>query len=185
MIKDSRNGALAETLVAEEDEDTLKGMFLTFPLGNEEYGVEIRHVTEIVGIQKITEVPNMPIFIKGVINLRGRVIPVMDVRLRFNLKERQYDDQTCIFVVNIDGETVGLVVDNVSEVMNIPSANIDPPPKLRRDKSSMYILGLGKVGEKVNILLDVPKLLFEEEIEKIKEAVNAEDQAPEQLSKAV
>jgi len=117
--------------------------------------------------------------------LRGRVIPVMDVRLRFNLKERPYDDQTCIFVVNIEGETVGLVVDNVSEVINIPSENIDPPPKLRRDKSSMYILGLGKVGEKVNILLDVPKLLFEEEIEKIKEAVNAEDQASEQLSKAV
>ena len=171
MIKDSKNQAAVETLVAEEEEDTLEGMFLTFPLGNEEYGVEIRHVTEIVGIQKITEVPNMPIFVKGVINLRGRVIPVMDVRLRFNLEERPYDDQTCIFVVNIDGETVGLVVDNVSEVINIPSGNIDPPPSLKKDESSLYILGLGKVDENVKILLDVPKLLFEKEIEQIKEAV--------------
>ncbi|MCK5232258.1 MAG: purine-binding chemotaxis protein CheW, partial [Desulfobulbaceae bacterium] len=91
----------------EDDEDTQKDKFLTFQVGTEEFGISIRHVTEIIGLQKITDVPDMPGFIKGVINLRGKVIPVMDVRSRFKLESREYDDRTCIVVVDIKDKSVG------------------------------------------------------------------------------
>lgn len=151
----------------DEEDDTLEGKYLTFPLGKEEYGLEIRNVTEIVGIQRITEVPDMPPFIRGVINLRGKVIPVMDVRARFNLEPREFDDHTCIIVVNLNGTAVGLVVDTVSEVMNIPLQQIDPPPSVKKGETSRYLQGLGKVGDSVKILLDIRKLLYDEELEQI------------------
>ncbi len=146
-----------------DDEDTQEDKFLTFVLNREEYGIEIRYVTEIVGIQNITEVPDMPGFIKGVINLRGKVIPVMDVRLRFDMQERPYDDCTCIVVININEQAVGLIVDRVSEVLDIPKTEIELPPKIRRSEKSNFIQGLGKVGDKVKILLNANKLLYEEE----------------------
>lgn len=147
----------------EEDEDTQEDKFLTFVLNNEEYGIEIRHVTEIIGIQNITEVPDMPVYIKGVINLRGKVIPVMDVRLRFGVEERSYDDRTCIIVINIDEHMVGLIVDRVSEVLDIPKSEIEPPPKVRRGESSRFIRGMGKAGDQVKILLNEHQLLFDGE----------------------
>lgn len=143
----------------EEDEDTQEDKFLTFVLNQEEYGIEIRHVTEIICIQNITEVPDMPHYIKGVINLRGKVIPVMDVRLRFGLAERPYDDRTCIIVINIDDQSVGLIVDRVSEVLDIPQSEVEPPPKIRRGESSRSIKGMGKVGDQVKILLNEYQLL--------------------------
>ncbi|MFA5384372.1 MAG: chemotaxis protein CheW [Eubacteriales bacterium] len=146
-----------------DDEDTQEDKFLTFILSKEEYGIEIRYVTEIVGIQNITEVPDMPGFIKGVINLRGKVIPVMDVRLRFDIQERPYDDRTCIVVININEQAVGLIVDRVSEVLDIPKTEIELPPKIRRSEKSNFIQGLGKVGDKVKILLNANKLLYEGE----------------------
>ncbi len=150
----------------EEDEDTQKGKFLTFRLGKEDYGIEIRFVTEIIGIQKITEVPDMPDFVRGVINLRGKVIPVMDVRTRFKMPPREYDDRTCIIVVNIDDKSVGLVVDKVNEVANIPDNQIEPPPKTSR-AASRYIQGIGKIGEEVKILLDVNHILYAEELSQL------------------
>ena len=111
----------------DEQEDTQEGKFLTFHLGNEDYGIEIRYVTEIIGIQKITEVPDMPSFIIGVINLRGKVIPVMDVRSRFRLPTKEFDDRTCIIVVNLNETPVGLVVDAVNGDDAIPGAQIEPP----------------------------------------------------------
>jgi len=144
-----------------EDEDTQEDKFLTFVLNREEYGIEIRYVTEIVGIQNITQVPDMPGFIKGVINLRGKVIPVMDVRLRFDIEERPYDDRTCIVVININEQAVGLIVDRVSEVLDIPKTEIELPPKIRRSERSNFIQGLGKVGDKVKILLNANRLLYE------------------------
>ncbi|HAG10985.1 MAG TPA: chemotaxis protein CheW [Desulfotomaculum sp.] len=146
-----------------DDEDTQEDKFLTFILSREEYGIEIRYVTEIVGIQNITQVPDMPGFIKGVINLRGKVIPVMDVRLRFDIEERPYDDRTCIVVININEQAVGLIVDRVSEVLDIPKTEIELPPKIRRSERSNFIQGLGKVGDKVKILLNANKLLYEGE----------------------
>jgi purine-binding chemotaxis protein CheW len=163
-MNEERSTALAGM---EEEDDTLEGKYLTFPLGSEEYGLEIRYVTEIVGIQRITEVPDMPSFIRGVINLRGKVIPVMDVRARFNLVPKDFDDHTCIIVVNVNNTTVGLLVDTVSEVMSIPLNQIDPPPMVKKGESSRYLQGLGKVGDNVKILLDIRKLLFDEEIEQI------------------
>ena len=149
---------------AEEAEDTLKDMYLSFRLGDEDYCLEIRHVTEIVGIQKVTEVPDMPHYVKGVVNLRGQVIPVIDMRLRFNMPGREYDERTCIVVISLRGGQVGLVVDTVNEVRSIEEANVSPPPKSGGAPSAQYIRGLGKVGESVKIILDANKLLFEDEM---------------------
>ena len=167
MANSQNKDQLNDDLYDEENEDTQKDKFLTFHVGNEDYGIDIRYVTEIIGIQKITEVPDMPDFVKGVINLRGQVIPVMDVRTRFNLESRDYDDRTCIMVVNINDVSIGLVVDTVSEVTDIPEENIQPPPGTGKNTKSRYIKGMGKVGEEVKILLDVNKLLFDDEFEQI------------------
>ena len=148
----------------EEAEDTLKDMYLSFRLGDEDYCLEIRHVTEIVGIQKVTQVPDMPHYVKGVVNLRGQVIPVIDMRLRFNMPGREYDERTCIVVISLRGGQVGLVVDTVNEVRSIEEANVSPPPKSGGAPSAQYIRGLGKVGESVKIILDANKLLFEDEL---------------------
>jgi purine-binding chemotaxis protein CheW len=135
--------------------------YLTFVLGNVYYGIYIQFVREIIGMQDITVVPDVPPFIKGVINLRGKVIPVMDVRRRFNMESRPYDDRTCIIVIHVGDWLVGLVVDTVSEVLDIPEADIEPPPEafgfgLRQDH---FIAGMGKVGDEVRMLIDVQKLL--------------------------
>ena len=151
-----------ETFTVDE-EDTQKDKYLTFLLANEDYGIEIRYVTEIIGIQRITEVPDMPDFLRGVINLRGKVIPVMDVRTRFGMHCREYDDRTCIVVVDIDGKAMGLVVDRVNEVSNIPATQVEPPPRTSGDRGR-FIQGLGKVGENVKILLDVRRLRQDEEV---------------------
>jgi len=151
----------------EDDEDTQKDKFLTFTVGNEDYGLEIYHVTEIIGIQKITEVPDMPDYIKGVINLRGKVIPVMDVRKRFKFEARDYDDRTCIVVVNINDTFIGLVVDTVKEVSDIPETQIEPPPAVSEGNQQLFIKGLGKVDQNVKILLDVDKLLHHNDLQKV------------------
>ena len=144
-----------------ESEDTQTGKFLLFHMDNEDYGVEIRYVTEIIGMQSISEVPDMPAHIKGVINLRGKVIPVVDLRLRFGLEERPYDGRTCTVVVNFDEKAVGLIVDRVSEVMEIPSGEVVPPPEMKKGESSRFIQGMGKVGDEVKILLNMERLLFD------------------------
>lgn len=157
----------------EEDEDTQKGRFLSFNIANESYGIGIEFVTEIIGIQKITEVPEMPDFIMGLINLRGMVIPIMDIRLRFKMQQRDYDDRTCIIIVNIQGTSIGLIVDKVSEVISIPEEGIQPPPQTGQ-VTNRYISGIGKIDDEVRILLDVNNLLFDEEL---KELQTAADQA--------
>ncbi|HIJ79792.1 MAG TPA: purine-binding chemotaxis protein CheW [Deltaproteobacteria bacterium] len=154
-----------------DDEDTQKDKYLTFHLAGEDYGIEIAYVTEIIGIQKIVEAPDLPDFIKGVINLRGKVIPVMDVRARFKLALRDYDERTCIIVVNIEENAVGLVVDEVREVADIPEAQVEPPPKSGRKTKSSFIKGMGKLDDEVKIILDVGQLLYDEEVEALVEAV--------------
>ena len=151
-----------------DDEDTQKDKYLTFHIGTEDYGISIAYVTEIIGIQSITEIPEMPDFIKGVINLRGKVIPVMDVRTRFKLSAREYDERTCIIVVEIDDTSVGLVVDAVNEVADIPEDQVEAPPKSKR-KGGSYIQGIGKIDKEVKILLDINKILYDEELESITE----------------
>lgn len=148
----------------DENEDTQEGKFLSFRIGNEVYGIEIRHVTEIVGIQKITEVPDMPHYVKGVINLRGSVIPVVDVRLRFNMKPRDYDDRTCVIVVNVNESPIGLVVDAVREVISILPEQISPPPSVSKGEVTKYIQGIGRFDEDVIILLAMNELLYDKRI---------------------
>ncbi|HIJ79078.1 MAG: chemotaxis protein CheW [Desulfobulbaceae bacterium] len=150
-----------------DDEDTQKDKYLTFHLAGEDYGIEIAYVTEIIGIQKIAEVPDMPDFIKGVINLRGKVIPVMDVRTRFKLATKEYDDRTCIVVVDIDENAVGLVVDKVREVADIPEDMVEGPPKTGKKEGSRYIKGMGKINDEVKIILNVGQLLYDDELELI------------------
>jgi purine-binding chemotaxis protein CheW len=160
-IKESTEEMLDEDDDDEENEDTQEGKFLTFVVDNEEYGIEIRHVTEIIGKQHITQVPDKPQYIMGVINLRGKVLPIMDVRLRFGMQKREYDDRTCFIVINIKGETVGIVVDMVSEVLDIPKADISEPPKVNGGVASKYIFGMGRVGDKVKVLLNAEQLIYD------------------------
>ena len=145
-----------------QEEDTQEGKFLTFILEKEVYGLEIRYVTEIIGIQKITPVPDMPDYVKGVINLRGKVIPVMDVRLRFSMSVRDYDERTCIIVINAKDTIVGLIVDTVNEVLEIPANQIETTNSFRKGTGNQFMKGMGKVGDEVKILLDAEALLFEE-----------------------
>ncbi len=163
MTQQKGRQAIEEDFFDDEDEDTQKGKYLTFTVGKEDYGIEIYHVTEIIGIQKITDVPDMPTYIKGVINLRGKVVPVMDVRVRFRMPEREYDERTCIVVVSVNGTAVGLVVDTVKEVVNIPESNIELPPEMAEVSTHHYISGLGKIGDEVKILLDVERLVRKED----------------------
>ncbi len=156
-----------EALVLEEqDEDTLKGKYLIFLLGNEMYGMEIRYITEIIGIQPITEVPEMPGYVKGITNLRGKIIPVMDVRLRFKKAPREYDDRTCIIVLETNDISIGLIVDSVSEVIPIEEEDIAPPPDINKG-SHNYIKGIGKAGGSVKLLLDCQKLLTDDELQSL------------------
>lgn len=132
--------------------------YLTFVLGDECYGFEIEHVTEIIGIQPTTHIPETPHYINGVINLRGKVIPVMDMRARFGLERREYDNRTCTVVINVRDHEVGLVVDTVQEVIDISKDQIEPPP--RSSGGMSYIKGLGKFGDQVKILLNSERVLF-------------------------
>jgi purine-binding chemotaxis protein CheW len=151
----------------EEFEDTQKGKFLTFLLGKESYGIEIKFVTEIIGIQAITEVPELPNYVKGIINLRGKIIPVIDVRLRFKKPPEEYNDRTCIIVVDIKDIYVGFIVDTVAEVLNIADENIVEPPDTKTGFHNRYIKGIGKVDNEVKLLLDCDKLLHDNEIEEL------------------
>ncbi|MCB8817548.1 chemotaxis protein CheW [Desulfosporosinus shakirovi] len=153
----------------ELEEDTQTGRFLTFSLGRESYGIEIKYVTEIIGIQAITEIPELPEYVKGIINLRGKIIPVMDVRLRFKKEAREYNDRTCVIVVDIKDVSIGLIVDSVSEVLTIPEQGIVEPPKMNKGFNNRYIKNIGKVGNDVKLLLDCEKLLTEDELEDLSE----------------
>ncbi len=159
---------MAEVLeeVLSDQEDTQKNRFLTFSLGKESYGIEIRYVTEIIGIQPVTEVPELPEYIRGIINLRGKIIPVMDVRLRFKKTFREYDDRTCVVVVDIADISIGLIVDSVSEVLSIPEEEIVPQPEMSK-AGNKYIKGIGKVGNEVKLLLDCNMLLNEDVLDNL------------------
>ena len=139
------------------------GKFLTFALGEEEYGFEILKVREIFGLTSITPIPRTPMHIKGVINLRGQVIPVLDLRVKFGMMEVESTDQTCIIVVEteLEGKIVstGIIVDKVSEVQNISSEDVDPAPEFGSMVETEYILGIGKINGTVKILLDIDKIL--------------------------
>jgi purine-binding chemotaxis protein CheW len=143
--------------------DSCEGKYLTFAIGEEEFGLEILKVREIIGYISVTPVPRTPLYVKGVINLRGQVIPVMDLRLKFNLDEKEITDQTCIIIIETYGRNgsrlTGLIVDRVSEVLDIQAGQIEPPPSMGASMDTSFILGMGKVGERVKILLHIDRVV--------------------------
>jgi len=149
---------------ASSNNDDMKGRFLTFLIDEEMFGIELSSVMEIVGIQPVTRMPEMLDYIKGIINLRGRIIPVMDVRLRFKKSEKDYNDRTCIIVIDYGGISIGLIVDSVSEVLTIPDEDIAKKPEISSKGSRGYVNRIGKISEKVVLLIDCEKLLNEEEL---------------------
>ncbi len=148
-----------------------EGKYLTFTLADEEYGIGILKIKEIIGMMPITTVPRTPEFVKGVINLRGKVIPVMDLRLRFGMESIDYTERTCIIVVEIEGTSgtvqIGIVVDSVSEVLNINVDDIEDTPTFGAKLNTDYILGMTKVKGGVKILLDIDRVLSSEEIDSL------------------
>ena len=151
-----------------------EGKYLTFTLAEEEYGIGILKIKEIIGMMPITTVPRTPEFVKGVINLRGKVIPVMDLRLRFGMEEIDYTERTCIVVVEIEGASgtvmIGVVVDSVSEVLNIKGEDVEETPTFGTKMNTEYILGMAKMEGGVKILLDIDQVLSEDEIAALDEA---------------
>jgi len=145
-----------------------EGKYLTFTLAAEDYGLEILKVREIIGMMDITAVPQTPEYVKGVINLRGRVIPVIDLRLKFGLEAAEYGERTCIIVVEVQSEMgsvqMGVVVDSVSEVLNINGEDIEPSPSFGTRLKTQYILGIAKANGSIKILLDIDKVLTSDEM---------------------
>lgn len=153
------NGQL-ENVEANEIEDTIKDKYLTFIIDGEDYGIDISYVKEIIGVSAITKIPETPDYLKGIINLRGSIIPVIDVRLKFCKEEKEYDEFTCIIVVEYNEYTVGLIVDTVQEVLSITEESISSPPNAKLKYQNKFIKNIGKIGDKVQLLLDVDKFLF-------------------------
>ncbi len=144
-------------------DDSQQNRYLAFALDEEDYGIDIRYVTEIIGVQPITRLPEVPKYIKGIINLRGKVVPVIDMRLKFHKESVPYNDRTCVIVIEVQELTAGLIVDSVTEVLTIEGFSIVPPP----EHSSMgvqnkYISGIGRVGNEIKLLLDCEKIFYEE-----------------------
>jgi len=139
--------------------DDRAGKYLTFELANEAYGIEILKVREIIGIMDITQVPRMPAHVRGVINLRGKVIPVIDLRLKFDMPATETTAETCIIVVDVSGNLMGLQVDKVSEVLDIVGTDIEDAPTINASVDNSFILGMGKAKGRVNILLNIDCVL--------------------------
>ena len=147
----------------------LSGKYLTFRLADEEYGLEILRVREIIGVMDITKVPQTRPFVEGVINLRGKVIPVVNLRVKFGLPRAEYTEETCTIVVDV-GELMGIIVDTVQEVHDISAENIEAPPRMGGTVETGFILGMGKVDGDVKMLLDIAEVLTAEELVVVEQA---------------
>ena len=165
---------MAEELIGELDEldelegleeDTQKGKFMTFRIGDECYGIAINYVNEIIGTQAITHVPEVEDYIKGLINIRGKIIPVIDVKVRFKQEPFEYMDRTCIIVIDVKSTTVGLVVEQIADVITVDEIDIIPPPSLNQNSygKDKYVFGLVRVAGEVKLLLDPEKLIRDED----------------------
>lgn len=165
---------MVDILNSEEQtvEDTQHGRFLTFTLEENVYGIPIKFVTEIIGMQVITPVPETPDYLKGIINLRGKVIPLIDVRLKFGKVEAEYNERTCVIVVDVDGLSVGLIVDMVDDVLSIPDDKIAPPPVGTGGYDNRYIEGIGQTEDQVILLLDAENILKSDEIAVVEEVTS-------------
>ena len=171
-----------ETLATQSRENDNK--FLAFTLGDEVFGVEILKIREIIGVIDITPLPQMPEFVKGVINLRGKIIPVIEMRTKFGLESVPYTEETCIIVVEVEEKStgdqfqMGVIVDTVREVRDVPASQIEPAPAFGCAVSTEYILGMGKVSDGVVILLDIDGVLSQGELTKLNQAAQTDASAP-------
>ncbi|MDR1067247.1 MAG: chemotaxis protein CheW [Clostridiales bacterium] len=154
----AENERAAETGL--EEEDTAKDKYLTFDIASEVYGVEIADIKEIISVRPITETPETPDYVEGVINLRGDIIPVIDARARFAQERKEYDEQTCIVVMEYDEYVVGLIVDRVREVAFIGEASVSPPPRAKLNHQNQYVKNIGRASGNITFLMDVGKFLF-------------------------
>jgi purine-binding chemotaxis protein CheW len=152
--------------------DVRSGKYLTFQLGREEFGIRVLKVREIMGILEVTSVPHTPAHVKGVVNLRGKVVPVIDLRIKFGLPPADYTQRTCIIVTQLKGESgpilMGVIVDAVSEVLNLAPCDIEDTPDFGEEIASHYLLGLAKVKGKVKILLDIDRVLSAQDLHHLK-----------------
>lgn len=159
----------AQTMEGQDNLADLAGKYLTFILGDEGYGLEILKVQEIIGMQEITKIPRTPHYVKGVINLRGKVIPIIDLRIKFGMPEQELTRKTCIIVVQVrradSSLIIGIIVDEVSEVLNISGDQIEAAPSLGNRMDTHFILGMAKTESAVKILLDIDKVLSAEEMD--------------------
>ena len=157
-----------------DDDKAQKSKYMTFKSGNEYFGLKIQYVNEIIQIPSITAIPRTEEYIKGLINLRGKIVPVIDVRLRFKQEAFEYDDRTCIIVVIVDDVVVGLIVEQIADVIEIREENILPPPKAgRADKvDHKFVYGIARVGNSVKLLLDPDKLLNDDDYAAIEQTNN-------------
>lgn len=148
-----------------EDKAALDGLtqLISFMIGKEEYGLEILTVKEVIRIREITRIPKAPVFVKGIINLRGDVIPIIDLREKFGLEIQEYTTMTRVIIVEVDGKSIGMVVDSVSQVIRIEKDQVEPPPPLIGGISAEYLRGVGKIGEKLIIMLNIDKILTVDE----------------------
>lgn len=180
MAQESRTEAAVNPgQVIPDRKDNLESKYLTFSLGNEEYGIDIIKIREIIGLMKVTALPRMPAYVKGVINLRGRVIPIVDLRLRFGMEAADYTERTCIIVVEIGTNggrklVMGIVVDSVSEVLNIRAGEVEDAPAFGAALETGFIQGMAKSNGGVKILLDIDRILCPEETEMLAAAGDAE-----------
>jgi purine-binding chemotaxis protein CheW len=145
--------------------------FLTFELGDEEYGIDILRVQEIRGYDAVTKIANSPTFIKGVINLRGAIVPIVDLRIRFNLERVEYNEFTVVIILNVLNRTLGIVVDGVSDVAALSLDEIKPPPEFSSTFDTQYLTGLGTVGERMLIIVDIEKLLGSQTMQLLSDSV--------------
>ena len=167
-----------QSQTAPDERDADKSMYMTFKSGNEFYGLKIEYVSEIIQFQAITPIPETEDYIRGLINLRGKVIPVIDVRLRFKQKPFEYNDRTCIIVLNVKSMLVGLIVEKIADVVEIKDSDILPPPTIssRADQGNRkYIYGIGKVGDHVKLLLDPDKLLSDQDKAAVENKLSEEE----------
>lgn len=162
----------------QEEEDVQKGKFMTFQVGKECFGISISYVSEIIAMQPIAAIPEVADYIKGLINLRGKIIPVIDVRARFKMEPIDYTDRTCIIVIEVKETVIGLIVESLAEVATIQDDDIVPPPTLGHKgyESRKYVYGLARIGDTMKLLIDPEKLIRQDEVKALDEK-QAEEQS--------
>ena len=159
--------ATVDEEIEEDSQDTMEDLYIIFFIDGREYGIEIRYLIEIIAFQPVTFVPNLPKYVKGVLNLRGKIIPVLDVRTRFGMPSIDYTENTCILILNFNNLSASLIVDGVKEVLRITKDNIEPSPGFEEANVERFVDSIGKSGDTLKILINVEKFIHEKDIKEI------------------